>query len=62
MFYDEPSSYNGFVDINNSTSSSAIIEIPEDAGGKTIHIVLQVSDDGTPNLYAYRRIILTVSQ
>lgn len=62
MFYDEPSSYNGFVDINNGTSSSAIIEIPEDAGRKTIHIVLQVRDDGTPNLYAYRRIILTVSQ
>jgi len=59
-FYDEPSSYDGPVTIQNSSSSSASLEIPEDAAGKTIHIVFEVHDNGTPSLYAYRRMIVNV--
>lgn len=59
-FYDEPSSYDGSVTIQNSASSSAKLEIPEDAGDKSIHIILEVHDDGSPNLYAYRRVIINV--
>lgn len=59
-FYDEPSSYDGSVSITNDTSAKATIEIPENAGGKNIHIILEVYDNGSPNLYAYRRMIMNV--
>ncbi|GHA30513.1 hypothetical protein GCM10007103_09920 [Salinimicrobium marinum] len=60
-FYDEPSSYDGPVKIQNSSSHSATVEIPEDAGNKSIHVILEVHDDGEPNLYAYRRVIISVN-
>jgi hypothetical protein len=59
-FYDEPSSYDEPVKIQNSFSASATVEIPEDADGKTIHIILKIRDDGEPNLFAFRRAIITV--
>ncbi|MDT0644214.1 DUF1593 domain-containing protein [Zunongwangia sp. F363] len=59
-YYDEPSSYNGSVNIQNSSSELAAIGIPEDAGGKTIHVILKLQDDGEPNLFAFRRAIITV--
>lgn len=61
IYYGEPGTYNGSVTIQNKTSSSVKLEIPEDAAGKTIHIILEVHDNGTPNLYAYRRMIVRVN-
>lgn len=60
-FYEEPSSYKGTVEIQKNESSSSIIKIPEGSEGKNIHIILEIHDDGQPNLYAYRRIILNVA-
>jgi len=60
-FYDEPSSYNGNITIQNSSTSMAKLEVPADADGKNIHIILEVYDNGEPNLYAYRRLIVNVS-
>ncbi len=59
-FYDEPSSYKDSVTIQNNSFSSAKVEIPEDAKGKSIHIILEIHDNGVPNLYAYRRMIINV--
>jgi hypothetical protein len=59
-FYNEPSSYNNSVSISGSTSSSATVSVPSDAGGKTIHVILTLRDNGSPNLYAYRRVIINV--
>ena len=59
-FYDEPSSYNGSVRIMESSSAKTKLAIPEDARGKTIHIILEVRDNGSPELLAYRRIVLNV--
>ena len=36
------------------------VAVPHDASGKTIHLILEVTDDGTPNLTAYKRIVLRV--
>jgi len=58
--YTEPSSYEGSVSIQGSTSSTATVSVPSDAGGKTIHVILTLRDDGSPNLYAYRRVIINV--
>ena len=60
IFYNEPSSFNGSVAIENSSSSEAKMVIPENASGRTIHIVLELHDDGEPNLYAYRRLIVNI--
>lgn len=59
-FYKEPSTYNGAVTIQNSSSSTAKLQIPEDAAHKALHIILQVRDNGTPSLVAYRRMIIYV--
>jgi hypothetical protein len=33
--------------------------MPADAAGKTIHVILEATDDGDPPLTRYRRIIVT---
>jgi hypothetical protein len=48
------------VRILENSSVKAKLAIPEDAGGKTIHIILEVRDNGTPELLAYRRMVLNV--
>ncbi len=35
-------------------------EIPSNASGKNIHMILEIHDNGSPNLYAYRRVIINV--
>jgi hypothetical protein len=59
-FYKEPSSYDGSVTLQGDSSDSVAVSIPRNAAGKTIHIILTVHDDGSPNLYAYRRMIIDV--
>lgn len=59
-FYKEPSSYGGSVKIENSSSATATVSIPADAGGKNIHVILELHDNGVPSLYAYRRVIINV--
>ncbi|MFK7735061.1 MAG: nucleoside hydrolase-like domain-containing protein [Pirellulaceae bacterium] len=60
-FYKEPSTWKEAVTIADASSIEAKVSIPSTAGGKTIHIILEIHDDGTPNLYAYRRVILNVN-
>lgn len=35
------------------------MRIKADAIGNTIHIILEVTDDGSPTLYSYRRTVIT---
>lgn len=58
MVIPEAGTYSGEIVISNSETSIATINIPTDASGHNIHIVCEVTDDGTPNLTSYRRIIL----
>jgi hypothetical protein len=59
-FYEEPSSYKGPVDIEDQSSVAATVSVPSTAKGASIHVVLEAHDDGTPKLFAYRRVIITV--
>lgn len=59
-FYKEPSSYDGDVKIEHASSSTASVSIPSNASGKNIHVILELHDDGAPNLYNYRRVIIEV--
>jgi hypothetical protein len=54
-------SYPGQVVISNPTSAQAEVQIPKDAvGGQTIHLILEATDNGTPALTTYQRMIITV--
>jgi hypothetical protein len=61
LFYEEPSSYNGSLTIQNNTSDSATLSLPSDAVGETLHVILELRDNGSPSLTSYRRVILNVS-
>jgi hypothetical protein len=61
FYYQDPGTYSKTVSIQNSTSANASVEIPSDAFGKEIHIILELKDSGNPALYAYRRIIVNVT-
>ncbi|EDY83647.1 conserved hypothetical protein, putative [Verrucomicrobiia bacterium DG1235] len=58
--YKEPSSFKGDMAFRQSTSSIATLEIPKESAGKSIHVILEVSDDGNPKLTSYRRMVLEV--
>lgn len=59
-FYKEASSYQGDLKLKNQTDAVATVTIPENASGKTMHIILELHDDGKPSLYAYRRVMINV--
>ncbi len=56
-YYAEAGSYSGPVDLKTEGQSCTVL-IPKDALGKTIHIILEVTDNGTPALTRYRRAVL----
>jgi CubicO group peptidase (beta-lactamase class C family) len=58
--YCEAGTYEGAVTLTNTSSPVAVIHIPGDAAGRTIHVVLTVHDNGTPPLAAYRRVVVQV--
>jgi len=60
MIYPEASTLTSPVNIRESQASLATVYLPQQASGSTVHIVLKVTDAGTPTLTAYRRIILAV--
>ncbi|WP_206106638.1 DUF1593 domain-containing protein [Ilyomonas limi] len=54
-------SYPDKVVISNPASAQAGVLILNDAvGGQTIHLILEATDNGTPSLTSYQRIIITV--
>jgi hypothetical protein len=64
MFYDNnvggPSTYDGTLTIDGANAAEASFTAPQVQGAKTIHIILTVKDNGTPNLFRYRRLVVTV--
>jgi hypothetical protein len=54
-------SYPEQVTISNPTSKQAEVLVPSDASpGQTIHLILEATDNGTPVLSKYQRIIILV--
>jgi hypothetical protein len=54
----EARTYDKAVHISGRDTARATIAVPADAAGKRIHVICEVTDDGTHNLTGYRRIIL----
>jgi len=59
--YREAGTYKGEVRIEAPTSSGACLRAPAVAKPERVHIILEVTDNGVPQLTSYRRLILTVS-
>ncbi len=59
MVYPEVGTYGGDVAIDGPSGAVCAVEVPPDALGMTIHVVLVVTDDGDPPLTRYRRIVIT---
>jgi hypothetical protein len=53
----EAGTYPNDVAVGGSDSSRATVKVPEDSAGKSIHVICEVTDNGTPNLTSYRRVI-----
>jgi hypothetical protein len=58
--YREAGTYDGEVKVEGANKAEATLVASADAGGKTIHVVLEVTDAGVPPLTRYRRVVMTV--
>ncbi len=56
--YPEAGTYPAAPPIEGATTPEARVIVPDDAGGKDVHVILTVRDDGTPPLARYRRVII----
>ena len=53
--------YPNAVSISNANTAQAKVLIPKDAvAGQTIHVVLEATDNGSPSLTRYQRVVITV--
>ena len=60
-YYQEAGTYKGTPIITSSGGKNTAIEIPEDAAGKEIHIILEVKDmNELGSLWDYRRVVIYV--
>ncbi len=59
--YREAGSYWADAPIRGADRAAAVLTVPKAASGRTVHVVLEVTDTGTPPLVAYRRVVLKVS-
>ncbi len=55
----EAGTYKKSVIVENADTNKAIVNVPVDMGKETIHLILEVTDMGTPSLTAYRRMVIT---
>jgi hypothetical protein len=59
--YQDASTYPKEVAISNATSVEATLQIPNDAQpGQSLHLILEATDNGTPSLTRYQRVIVTI--
>ncbi len=59
--YAEVGTYKGTVTIKQENQANALIQVPiASKKGDTIHIILEVTDKGSPALTRYQRVVITV--
>ena len=61
--YEEADTYPGSVHTKDADKQNASMTVPADAtAGQTIHIVCEVTDNGTPPLTRYQRVVMKVER
>jgi hypothetical protein len=58
--YVEAGTYWAAPAIRGADKANAVVTVPADASGRTIHVILEVTDTGKPPLVSYRRAVLNV--
>ncbi len=59
--YHEADTYDGTIEIRNAGKQDASFKVTGEAPvGKTIHIISEVTDDGTPSLTRYQRVVVKI--
>jgi hypothetical protein len=59
--YCEADTYEGTIEISDAGKQDASFKVPGDAaGGENIHIICEVTDNGTPKLTRYQRVVVEV--
>ncbi len=59
--YQEAGTYRGKAAIDDAAQPKARLTLPADArSGEAIHLICEVTDDGSPSLIRYRRVIVTL--
>ena len=62
FIYPEAGSYGRDVPLSDATAETTTLTLPADAAGKSIHVVLAVTDNGEPGLTRYRRVVIHVER
>ncbi len=57
--YDAADTFDGDINISKENSPETEFVVPIDSKGKSIHIILEVKDNGYPPLVSYKRIIVS---
>jgi hypothetical protein len=60
--YREPGTYPRDVPLSEEKGETTTLKVPADASGKTVHVVLEVTDGGKPALTRYRRAVIRVGR
>lgn len=59
--YNDAGTYPGDIAFSDPAASTTTFRVPADAKpGQTIHVILEATDNGTPQLTRYQRVIVTV--
>ena len=59
--YHDAGTYPGDITFSNANAATTTFQIPNDAQpGQTVHVILEVTDGGTPALTRYQRVVITV--
>ena len=59
--YPEAGTYRGAVMLDGFNTQATLIKVPRDAAGKSIHVIVAVTDRGEPPLTRYRRAVIDVT-
>jgi hypothetical protein len=60
--YRQAGTYARDVPLSDVTATTTALTVPADAAGKTVHVVLEVTDGGEPALTRYRRVVIRISR
>jgi Protein of unknown function (DUF1593) len=60
--YPEAGTYARDIPLSNVTAETTTLILPPDTSGKTVHVVLEVTDGGVPALTRYRRVVIRIGR
>jgi len=59
--YNDAGTYPGDISFSDATAVTTTLHVPDDAkSGQTIHVILEATDNGTPPMTRYQRVIVRV--